>query len=72
MKTEKEKKASGILKAELARRNISNEDLRLALSKIGVEKTRENISKTINSGKFSFVFFLECAEAINLEKIYLE
>ena len=72
VKTEWEKKATNLLKAELARRGLSYEDLRIALAKLGIEKTPININKTINQGKFGFDFFLQCAEAIDLEKLQLK
>lgn len=46
-----EKEAANILKAELTRRGLNYEDLRLALKEIGVEKTKHNLGKTINLGK---------------------
>ena len=72
MKTEWEKEALNLLKAELARRGLSYEDLRLALLALGIEKSTSNLTKTISLGKFSFAFFLQCAKAIGLEKIQLK
>ena len=71
MKDNWENKATNLLKAELARRGIGYEELRIALEKIGVQKSAPNINKTINLGKFSFSFFLQCAEAIGLDTIQL-
>lgn len=71
MKTSWEEEATNLLKAELTRRGINYEALRIALLEIGVEKSAQNINKTINLGKFSFSFFLQCAKAIGLEKIQL-
>ena len=72
MKTDWEKKASNLLKAELARRGLNYEQLRLALIELGVEKSTPNLTKTINLGKFSFSFFLQCAKAIGINKIPLD
>jgi hypothetical protein len=72
METDWGKEASAILKAELTRRNISYEGLRLALAELGIEKTTHNLTKTINLGRFSFAFFLQCAEAIGLEKLQIK
>ena len=71
MKTAWEKEASNLLKAELTRRGLSYEDLRLALAKLGIDKSTQNLIKTINLGKFSFAFFLQCAKAIELDRILL-
>lgn len=72
MKTDFEKMASNLLKAEIARRGLNYEDLRLALEKLGIKKTTQNLNKTINLGKFSFSFFLQCAKAIDLNKLQLD
>jgi len=64
-----EKMASNILKAELARRGMGYEELRDALLAIGIDKSYANLNKTINGGKFPFYFFLQCAEAIGIEKL---
>jgi hypothetical protein len=71
VKTDWEKQASNLLKAELTRRGIGYEALRVALAEIGIEKTAANINKTINGGKFSFAFFLQCSKAVGLEKVIL-
>ena len=66
-----DKQACNLLKSELARRGLSYEDLRLALERIGVHKTKNNITKTISLGKFSFSFFLQCSQAIGLTKLHI-
>ena len=54
----------GILRAELARRNLSYVDLAERLRAIGVEDTPKNLSNKIAQGKFSAVFFMQCMDAI--------
>ena len=71
MKTDWEKEATNLLKAELARRGLSYDDLRLALAQLGIKKSTQNLNKTINLGKFSFAFFLQCAKAIGLDEVRL-
>ena len=71
-KTDWEKQAANILKAALMRRGISYDDLRRALEKLGVKKTTNNITVTINRGKFSFAFLLQCAQAIGMDKLQLD
>ena len=66
-----DKQACNLLKSELARRGLSYEDLRLALERIGIQKTKNNITKTISLGKFPFSFFLQCAQAIGLTKLHI-
>lgn len=72
MKTDWEKMAANLLKAEMTRRGINYDNLRLALATLGIEKSKNNLTKTINLGKFSFAFFLQCAKAIGLDKLPLE
>lgn len=64
-----EKAAANILKFELKRRGLTYNDLQVALSKIGVQIPAQNLNKTINLGKFSFAFFLQCAQAIGLSRV---
>lgn len=71
IETSWQNQATNILKGELARKGIGYEDLSQALKKIGVDKTANNINVTINRGTFSFVFFLQCAQALSIDKIQL-
>ena len=71
-KTIWEEQATNLLKAELARNGLSYDDLRIALAKIGIEKTSSNLNKTINLGKFGFDFFLQCAAAIGIKSLRLD
>lgn len=66
-----EETARNLLKAELKKRGISYEVLKNRLGEIGINKTANSINLTINKGKFSFVFFLQCAIAIGLSRIEL-
>lgn len=65
------KLASGLLKAELARRNIGYEQLVDLLEKIGVHETHRGILNKMSRGSFQFAFFLQCAEAIDLKTLRL-
>lgn len=64
-----EKKAKILLKTELTRAGIGYAELIEKLSTIGVEETYAGISNKISRGKFSFVFFLQCMEALNVEQV---
>ncbi|MCW8452587.1 DUF6471 domain-containing protein [Legionella quinlivanii] len=50
---------------------MSYDDLSHALLGLGVKATPNSINVKINRGTFSFVFFLQCAEAMNLDSIRL-
>lgn len=62
----------GILKAELARRNLSYADLAEKLGEIGVKDSERNISNKISRGTFTAIFFVQCMEAIGTKTIHLE
>ena len=71
-RTEWEKNAANLLKAEMIKKDIGYEELRQALETIGIHKTVVNINKTINLGKFPFAFFLQCAKAIGIRTLRLD
>lgn len=63
------KEVKGILKSELARQDMSYEELCEKLKSIGVEDKPENINNKINRGTFSAVFFLQCLKAIGSNEL---
>jgi Domain of unknown function (DUF6471) len=65
-------KAKGLLRAEIARRNLSYEELAEMLAAIGVDDTSRNLSNKISRGGFSAGFFLQCLEAIGVQDLRLE
>lgn len=56
--------AKTILKAELARRDISYKRLSQLLANIGVDESPSAITNKMSRGSFSFAFFLQCMKAI--------
>lgn len=64
-------KAKGLLRAEIARRNLSYEDLAQKLAAIGVEDSARNLSNKIARGGFSAGFMLQCLEAMQVEALRL-
>ena len=65
-------RVKGVLKAELARRELSYADLADKLAAIGVKTNRRNINNQIGRGTFSAVFFFQCMEAIGVKTIHLD
>lgn len=59
-----ENEARRIVKAELARRGYTYERLAKRLNTIGVIETERSIANKMSRGSFSFVFFLQCMQAI--------
>lgn len=70
--TEKETwkhKAMIITKRIIRERNIDYIELAKKLEAIGIEETNNNISTKINRGSFSFVFFLQILEVLNIKTL---
>ncbi len=65
-------KAKGLLRAEMARRNLSYEDLAEKLKSIGIEESPKNLSNKIGRGSFTAGFFLQCLEAIGYTSLRLD
>jgi 3-mercaptopyruvate sulfurtransferase SseA len=61
----------GILKAELARRNLSYADLAKRLAAVGIKDNDRNIANKIARGSFTAVFFVQCLEAIGCHTVHL-
>lgn len=70
--TDWNKLASGIIKAELKRRDISYEQLITMLGKIGVQETLPGILNKMSRGAFRFTFFLQCAAAIGIKNLHFD
>jgi hypothetical protein len=64
-------KAAAILKAEMARRNVSYRELEARLRAIGVEDNEKNLSTKVSRGRFATAFFLQCMAAIGCQVIRL-
>lgn len=63
--------AKGLIKAEIARKNISLINLAKKLEAIGISETPQNISNKINRGTFGAIFMLQILKAIDCEVIRL-
>jgi hypothetical protein len=62
----------GILKAELARRNLSYADLAEKLATVGVKDNERNIANKIARGSFTAVFFVQCLEAVGCRTVHFD
>ena len=71
-KVDWEKEVKGILKSELARRELSYEDLCKKLEVIGVSEKPENVNNKINRGTFSAIFLIQCLKAIECENLKID
>jgi len=67
-----ERDVKGILKSELARREMSYEELCKKLEVIGVNEKPENVNNKINRGTFSAIFLIQCLKAIGCENLKID
>ena len=66
-------KVRGILKAEIARRNVKQAELVGMLEEAyGVKETPQSLSNKIGRGTFSAIFMFQILEVIGCDKIVLE
>ena len=61
----------GLLKAELARRDVSYQQLAKLLAQLGIHDSPENLANKINRGRFSALFLVQCLEAIDCRLLRL-
>ena len=61
--------AKGLLKAEIARKNLSLIDVARKLDAMGISESPQNISNKINRGTFGAIFMLQILKAIGCKEI---
>ncbi len=66
------KKAKGLLRAELVKRDISYEKLVNRLAEIGVEETLASVKNKISRGTFKASFLIQCLTAIGCKTLQIE
>ena len=62
-------RVKGLLKAELARRGVTYEQLAEKLQEIGVSETPASIANKISRGRFTAVFMIQCLDAVGCETV---
>ena len=65
-------RVAGMLKAEMARRNVSYRELEARLREMGIEDNEKNLSTKISRGRFGAAFFFQCMAAIGCRTIHLD
>ena len=63
--------AKGLLKSELAKRNVNYIELAARLDKIGVHENSQNLSNKIARGSFSAVFMLQVLHVLGSDRLSL-
>lgn len=70
-RTDWEAKARGILRAEMAKQNVTYSQLLERLRTIGVEEDERNLRNKVSRGKFTAAFMLQCLAALDTEALHL-
>lgn len=60
-----------LMKAHLALRGMTYDDLRIALAAIGFVDSEPNIRTRVGRGRYSAVFMLQCLRAMNVGNLVL-
>lgn len=66
-----QKDARRLLRAQLALKDMGYKELSRALESVGVEESAKALSNKINRGTFSFIFFLQCMRALDVNVVKL-
>ena len=64
-------RATSLLKSQMVLAGVNYEALIQRLAIIGVDESYTGIVKKINRGAFSFVFFMQCMEALGVNEFRL-
>ena len=62
----------GILRAEMAKRNMTYADLAKCLSAIFIDEDEKNLANKIGRGTLSAVLFMECLSAMGIRELTFE
>jgi hypothetical protein len=71
-RTDWEDKARGLLRAEMARRNVTYAQLVEQLAAIGVDESERNLRNKVSRGKFTAGFMLQCLAALEAQQLRLD
>jgi hypothetical protein len=64
--------AKGLVRAEMARRQVSTRELVQRLEAIGIRETESNVTTKIGRGTFSVVFLLQVLEALGVKNLPID
>jgi hypothetical protein len=70
-RTDWEDKAKGLLRSEMARRNVTYAQLVEKLAAIGVDDNERNLRNKVSRGKFTAGFLLQCLVALGTRSLQL-
>lgn len=72
MEIDWKREVKGILKAEMARKGFTQDDLVEKLNEIGVEETKAGIANKVSRGTFSAIFLLQCLKALGCNELRID
>ncbi len=70
--TEWKNYVKGLVKAEIAKRNMNYVDISERLKKIGVDETPQNLSNKIGRGAFGAIFMFQILQVIGCHDLHIE
>jgi Domain of unknown function (DUF6471) len=68
-RTDWEAKARGILRAEMAKQNVTYSQLLEKLKSIDVQEDERNLRNKVSRGKFTAAFMLQCLTAMGVSDL---
>ena len=68
-RTDWEDKARGLIRGEMAKRNISYSQLVELLESIGVQEDERNLRNKVSRGKFTAAFLLQCLSVLGAHSL---
>lgn len=71
-RTDWEAKARGIIRAEMARQNVTYSQLVERLESIGAAEDERNLRNKVSRGKFTAAFLLQCLRALGSQSLRLD
>ena len=71
-RTDWEAKARGLLRAEMARQQVTYASLAERLATLGIKEDERNLRNKVSRGKFTAAFMLSCLVALGCSSIRIE
>ena len=71
-RTDWEAKARGIIRAEMAKKNVTYSQLVDMLDSVGVAEDERNLRNKVSRGKFTAAFMLQCLAAMHCSNVHLQ
>jgi Domain of unknown function (DUF6471) len=68
-RTDWEAKARGILRAEMAKQNVTYSQLLEKLKSIDIQEDERNLRNKVSRGKFTAAFMLQCLTAMGVSDL---